>query len=518
MHVWLPRFPTDRIARQSTRGKTDPLSPQNPVVVVAKVKGALVVEAVDENAHGQGLAPGLTLSEARAMVPHIKVETADPDADQRALEKIARGLERYTPFVGLDPPCGLFLDISGCAHLFGGEEAMLQDVLARLGCWGFSARAGVGDHPALAWALARFGDGGVLPRGEGVFALAHLPVDALRIDGETAAVLARLGLKTVENLLSQPRVPLVRRFGPDLARRMDQALGQQDEPITPLSPVEPFSVERRFAEPLVQMEGVQGCLKELSVRLAGALYRRGEGARKLTLRLFHSDGAVRETSVGTSAPLADPERIPKLLMPRVEALSARIEDESGIDLMRLGAVETGPLVSRQGDLCEGSEVLGDLAALIDTLSERLGVGAVQRFLPADTHQPAEADLRRPAQTTPLSEAWSEGNATDPWQEESTPLTLRRPIRLFCPPEPVLAIASVPDGPPVRFVWRRAHYHVVAAEGPERISANWWSGEADKTCDYFAVEDDEGRRFWLFREGLYGREPGEPRWFMHGLFP
>ncbi|MEM0907397.1 MAG: DNA polymerase Y family protein [Pseudomonadota bacterium] len=514
LHLWLCRFATDRLAIREGEGLR-----AMPCVTVSKVKGALIVEALNAVAAGEGLEPGMTLSETRAQVPHVEVAAADPQGDDKALHKIARALERYTPFVGLDAPDGLMLDISGCAHLFGGEEAMMDDVIARLAGWGYESACAICDNPALSSAVARFGGGGIVREGEALPAIAQLPVAALRLPEEIATVLNRLGLKTVEQLYAQPRTPLMRRFGVALARRMDQALGLESEPITPLSPVEPFVAERRFAEPLMSMDAIGACVTGLAEALGRSMGVKGEGARRLVLRLFHADGAVREARVGTAEPLIDAEHMAALLMPRIEALSARIEDESGIDLLRLSAAETGPRQVEQVDFCRERDAMASLSGLIDTLSARFGPSSVQRFVPADTHQPIEADRRMEAQTLAGDAAWPDHNESErAWAlHADTAPTPRRPLRLFHPPEPVEALASVPEGPPVRFVWRRAFYHVVAAEGPERISANWWASEAAHTCDYFAVEDTKGRRFWLFRQGLYGRETNEARWFMHGMF-
>ena len=595
VHVWLPFLATDRLARLRRNGASTPSDEAGrpvPRATVAKVRGALILAAVDRVAQDNGLAAGLPLAEARAQVPDLVVDPADPGADAEGLRVIARAADRYTPLVGLDPPAGLFLDVTGCAHLFGGEAALLDDIVSRHRHWGFSARAAVAGSPALAWAVARWGSGGVVPAGSGGAALASLSIEALRLPQETTAVLVRLGLKTVAQLLRQPRAPLVQRFGPLLARRIDQAEGRESEPITPLSPVAPFVAERRFAEPLMQMEAVEATLAVLADNLTQTLRSKGKGARRFGLKLFHADGVVREVVVGASEPLADAQRIANLIRPRLDALSGRIESESGIDLLRLYAQEPADLVAWQTDMDGMDAAIADFARLVDTLSERLGVAAVQRFVEVDTHQPGEADARRPARDH-MGRTWSKpqgreppakavplGNRPDrlnasnmPRAAETAPTPAdrcepflmtrhpdvpasgeaqaagsdfaadtawseterqaystgpsagiidasppRRPLRLFTPPEPVEAMASVPDGPPIRFRWRRVFYHVAAAEGPERIAPSWWQADGPTlSCDYFRVEDVDGRRFWLFRQGLYGVEAAEPRWFIHGLF-
>ena len=564
MHVWLRRLATDRLARMQRRngsrkgatagGAWDDRVPPGgafceepaprfstapaegarlncaglagpavrPQVVVSKVKGAFVITAVDALAEANSILPGMSLSEARALCPDIRVELADPEADLAALTRLAAALERYTPFVGLDQPCGLFLDVTGCAHLFGGEASMLGDVLGRLAGWGIEAVGAIADNPALAWAQARYGPGGVIELGAGPAAIEALGIEALRLDADAAAVLNRLGLKTVGALLAQPRGPLIRRFGPAVARRIDQASGLEREAISPLSPLSPVLAERRFAEPLVSVEGIGATLKTLAGTLCQSLQLRGEGVRRLSVHLFHSDGIVRDAGIGASEPLDDPDRIAALFKPRLEALSARIETESGVDLIRLSASETGPASHSQDDLYGDAAILQGLSSLIDTLSVRLGKHAVQRFVPADTHDPIEADCRVAAQDMLVPPPWPD-ELRRPAQDAAWALPgeggrARRPVTLFSPPEPIEALASVPDGPPLRFIWRRVYYEVVAAEGPERIAPKWWQSDTDMSCDYFAVEDQDGRRFWIFRQGLYGRETLESRWFMHGLFP
>lgn len=537
LSLWLPFLSTDRVLRERARGRAGaggggsvpggsvPGGSAGEALLawasVARVHGALMLDAVNGPAQAAGLRRGRSLAEARAQVPALRVAAADPDADARALVGLARAADRYTPLVGLDAPDGLFLDIGGCAALFGGEATLAQEIVSRFRRWGFEARVAIAARPAVAWAVARFGAGAVVPTGQDDAVLASLPVEALRLPEETVAVLHRLGLATVAALLRQPRAPLVQRFGTLLARRIDQALGRQREPITPLAPVASFVAERHFAEPLIQLDALAAVLEALAGRLSCALQERGEGARRLRLRLFHADGAVREALVGASEPLADAQRMTALLKPRLEALSRRIETDSGIDLVRLCGEETARRLPRQGRL-DGTEAGQEaLAQLVDVLSERLGAGAVQRIQPVDTHQPAQAERRLPAREAAGPCRWPvpQDAALDAMLDAAG-RPLARPLKLFWPPEPVETLASVPDGPPVRFVWRRVSHLVAAAEGPERIAPSWWEAvPSERTCDYFRVEDTQGRRFWMFRRGLYEEAAADaPQWFVHGLFP
>ncbi|MBJ3777921.1 Y-family DNA polymerase [Acuticoccus mangrovi] len=525
MHVWLPSLATDRLSiervrelrRQRSGAAFSELLAQvraEPLATVMPASGGRSIDALNESARAAGLSVGLSLADARAQFPELQSDPSDPVADQETLVAIGRAVDRYTPFVGLAPPSGLFLDISGCAHLFGGEEALRADILKRLSAWGYEVKAAIADSPAVAWAVARHGEMGIIPPRQSREAVASLPVEALRIAPDMASMLRRLGLKTVDAVLCQPRRPLLERLGPWLTRRIDQIEERESEPITPLTPTAPFVAEHNFADPIAHLEAIEGALRHLAERLSRALEQRGEGARRLLLRLFHADGAVREVRVGASRPLADPDRIRELLAPRLAMLSARIEADSGIDLIRLHAEETGPLDPEQGDFQQEKVAFADIARLVDVLSERLGADAVQCFVPVDTHQPGKAYLRRPAREWLEKGRREAGSQPMPASLASERLPPLRPIKVFTPPEPMETLASVPDGPPIRFTWRRVSYHVAAAEGPERIAPPWWEG--GETCDYYRVEDIEGHRFWIFRQGLYG-EAQQPRWFMHGLF-
>jgi len=487
-------------------------------IIVRKENNVFQVVGAGAGAAADGIASGITLSQARARSPDIKVLKEDTEADQVLLERLARAMERYTPLVAIDGADGLLLDISGCAHLFGGEAAMVRDASRRLAAWGFESAVAVCGNPAAARALAHYGEGGVVPEGADFEAVEPLPVVALRLPDDGADVLSRLGLRTVGAVAAQPRVALARRFGSAVGDALDRLSGHLGEPISPLRPAVPMSVERCFAEPLIAVEGIVRVVAALRERLSDLMRVNGCGARRVCLGLFHADGVVHETDVGLSARCADASRLCALLSPRIEALSSRVETDSGIDLVRLSAPQTGPLLPVQEDMVADAQGSADLSALIDALSARFGPQRVRRIVPANTHQPEAAERRVSAMSGTRGGSWPQSLAQEPFWEAMgwTPVP-RRPVRLFSPPEPVEALASVPDGPPVRFVWRRVAYRVAAAEGPERIAPEWWRETLMRSRDYFTVEDVNGRRFWLFREGLYGRETATPSWFVHGLF-
>jgi protein ImuB len=488
------------------------------------------LSAVDARAHGLGLHPGQTLAEARAMQPALLVEPHDTAADAALLAALADWADRYTPLVGRTPPDGLLLDLTGAAHLFGGEAALQRDLAARLARQGFAVRTAVAETAGGAFALARTAPTAhtVVPDGHLPTALAPLPVAGLRLPADTVAALRRLGLKTIGALAERPRAPLAARFGPLLLRRLDQAFGRDAEAIDPRQPVPPARVDLPLAEPILHEADVVEAARLLLGRLCALLEARGEGARALVLTLFRVDGHRREVAVGAAAPTRDAIRLEQLLALRLGHLADPIEAGYGFDHVSLAASATGPCAARAVDLPSLAAAApldaARAASLAERLAARFGLGRVLAFRAADTHLPERASHLAPWRP----EAPARVSIADP----AAPAPVR-PIRLFEPPEPVEIIAEVPDGPPLRLRWRRRSLRIVAAEGPERIAPEWWRlaepAEPDagipaaldprviahRTRDYYCVADETGRRLWIFREGLYAGA-AVPRWFVHGL--
>ncbi len=497
--------------------------PAPPLVTAHKEKNAMRIASLDEAAEARGLRRGQGLADARAAHPDLDIVPADAQADRRLLTAIADWCDRYTPLVALDAPDGLFLDISGCAHLFGGEHGLVADLLARLFEQGFAVRAAVAATPGAAWATTRFASGTLcIDRGAEAPVLAPFPLAALRLDGETLAGLAKVGLKTVGQLIDAPRAPLARRFGRQCLLRLDQALGAVDEAISPRLPVPALSVERRLAEPVGRTEDVEHLLMALATGLKTDLERRGAGARALEYTLFRVDGAVYRLCVGASRPVRDPETIVKLFRERLAAMGDEIDAGYGFDVVRLNVLARGELTGEQGDFARGGEDDPDVALLLDRIAARLGDGAfpgtrhpVGQAVAVESHEPERAETRRPA---------AAGRFSLPAKQSAPQPAAPRPARLLNIPEPVEVVAGVPEGPPLRFRWRRALYQVAKAEGPERIGGEWWGNDAPADLcpaprDYYRVEDEAGRRYWLFRRGLYGPAGRgvQPQWFMHGMF-
>ncbi len=502
--MWLKRLSTDRIeCRSSTRGET-------PLVIVEPVKSALRICAVNDAAAALGLKLRMPLADARAMYPTLHMVDADLQADRALLEAAADWCDRYTPLVGLDPPDGLLLDVSGCAHLFGGEQTLAEDLCARFQYHGLRVKIGLADSIGCAWAAARFGDTWLVPKGALRDVLLPLPLAALRLDAEIISALAQSGLKRVADVVDHPRAPLAARFGQEFLRRLDQALGREDESIKPRLPLPSYVVERRFADPIMLEADVLGSIGQLARELGTIMERRGQGARLLQAALFRTDGKVFRLDAGTGEPLRDPVRIHRLFDERLTAIGDACDPGFGYDLIRLSALTTEQVDPTQTGLA-GNDRSAELAHLIARLSARFGSRRVTRLLPCDTHIPEYAVVAIPAQAVRVGFI--------PARVEQDTLNQARPLRLFAQPEPVEAVAEVPDGPPARFRWRHILHEVVAAEGPERIAMEWWHNAegAALTRDYFRVESRQGARAWLYREGLYQRETGSPRWFLHGLF-
>ena len=551
MALWLPYLPTERLLRQRlgrswrSRESREPPAPARhaagpdatrrpppgeapsrkdpaagdgvagdeaagaaraPLVVSCREANAQRIMALDEKAEALGLKPGMGIADARAMHPGIEIVEGDPAADRRLLEGLADWCDRYTPLVALDGEDGLFLDITGCAHLFGGEAQMLADIVRRLFGQGFDARAGIASTPGAAWAAARFIGAAPIGPGAEAAALAPLPLAALRLEAPVRAGLESVGLRDAGAVMAAPRAPLARRFGRGLLLRLDQALGRVEEAVSPRRPVPPLSVERALAEPVGTVEAIEDLVLALARSLEADLERRGEGARRLQLSLFRVDGAVTRHGVGTSRPMREPRFVQRLFRERLAAAEG-LDAGYGFELVRLSVTEAAPFEIVQGDLAGAhGRPEEDLALFADRLQARLGTAALMRPVPVESHLPERAALLVPF-------------AADAGALPAAPTAPERPIRLLARPEPVEVIASeVPEGPPLNFRWRRTLHRVLRSEGPERIAPEWWrEPEATPTRDYFHVEDEAGRRYWLFREGLYGAVPGMPRWFMHGIF-
>jgi protein ImuB len=496
------------------------------VVTHIREGSSILRAAASPAARAIGLVPGMAVTQARAQVPGLLVLPADPAGDLAALEQLAiAAARRWSPLTALSGEDGLFIDITGTAHLFGGEARMTRRIVRLLARLGFTARIAVADPAGGAWALARNGavDRGIAfcPAGGHDAALASLPIAALRADGKAIELLRRLGVERIGQLAAMPRAPLVRRFGAALVARFDQALGRRDEPLDPVTPVEAVAVVQRFAEPIATAEVIEHWLGVLMPRLVTALTEAGLGARLVELVADRIDGVPQRLRIGLARPSRDGAHLLRLMVRRIEEIAPGF----GIDALALHVRRADPL-GPQPFTERLEERSTDLAPLVDALANRIGDRRLWRSRPVESDVPERAVATVPPLDPPGQDA-TKLKRDDVRQLDRSPdlhpwhHRWPRPVRLLRRPEQLdHVIAELPDQPPRRFSWRGESHKVVRADGPERVSGEWWkrSVEQHAVRDYFQVEDEAGQRFWLFRRGDGERaETGDLAWFMHGAF-
>lgn len=507
--AWSPTWAIANWRRRNPQSDTPP-DALPPFALIETVRQVRRLAAVSLEANRLGLYPGQKATDAMALVPELATADADPEADALALTELIDWCVRFSPAVAADAPDSLFLDITGVAHLWGGEAEMLADFRARLTDNGLPFRLAIADTPGAAWALSRFGrDGTIAPPGGQGELLAPLPPAALRLDPEAAAQIERLGLRRVGQLVEIPRAPLGRRFGAHTLERLDQALGRAAEALSFRRPPTPWIARLVFFEPISAPEDMERVTQDVTAKLCARLEAEGQGARRFEIAFHRVDGKALPLTVGLSLAGRDARRIARLFQPKLET----VDPGFGIESVTICAYAVEPVSGRQVRIEAGLDaaVEDGLAPLVDRLVNRLGPERVWRAAPVESHVPELAVGRDPALGAEPSEA-------TPWDREAP-----RPVRLFRRPEPLEQVfALLPDDPPRQFRWRSRLHEVRRAEGPERIGDEWWKREIDEVSvahvrDYYRVEDQDGARFWLFRAGLYGEGDGPPKWWLHGVF-
>jgi protein ImuB len=492
--IWLPHWPTDCWRRRQIDGPSR--SSNRPLALTVAGAGGVALHAVDALAATEGLQPGRPLADARALVPKLCTAPADPDGDRTTLGNLADWCLCYTPSVALDGSDGLLLDVTGCAHLFGGEAALLDDLNRRLARARIAAKTAVADTPAAAWAVARFGSDPVVPPESARAVLSPLPVAALKLPADLVQKLFDLGLRRIGDLLPLPTAPLSARFGESLPRRLDQLLGRAEEPMAPRRPPAPWRTRLAFAEPIGRREDIDAALRRLLDELEEMLTKGYRGARRIELVICRVDGTAQVLAVGTSRATRDAAHLFRLFSERLDA----IDPGFGIETMVLEATGTDPLTPDQAAF-DSQRGGGSLDALIDRLKNRLGNDHVFHVAPVDSHIPERA-IALVASCEPCKGTW--------------PRDRLRPVRLLPCPEPIEASGAVNEVPD-RFRWRSILHRVVRSEGPERIAPEWWRAPRNaRTRDYYWFEDENGRRFWVYRT-LPKAKRETPRWYLHGLF-
>jgi protein ImuB len=486
LSIWLPNLAIERWAKDSD------YAPDAPVVLTVEGAHGPIIHAITSVAAQRGARIGARLTDARALDPALVALPADPQGDTALLQRLAKWAQRWSPLVELDGADALRLDVGGVAHLFGGEEALAEDVRSRFAAMGLTTRVAIAPTAAAAWAFSRFGGDELNP----------LHVSALRLEPDTVRTLERLGLKTIGMLAALPRLALARRFrgAENVVDALDRAFGRKPEPLTPLAESPPPRASLRLEEPATHVEAASQALERLVPKLVGELEKRHLGARQLSLHGFRVDASVASASVATAIASREPEHLQRLLADKVAALDPGF----GFDAFALVADWAEDLLAAQESLVEEPCVERDLARLVDRLTVKLGTRAVRKPQRHESHLPERASGWRPA----LEKA-----------EPSELPSVRRPQRLLDRPEAIAVVYATPEGFPRRFVWRRAVHDIARVEGPERIAPEWWrSASTARLRDYYRVEDEAGRRYWIFREGLFGDgRGGAPNWYLHGLF-
>ena len=565
--VWLPDWPLTRLRRSwlaHKTGKTQRRSnkapePKAPFVLLETGQHGLRVAAANAPACKLGVSIGQRFTDAKAICPNLVAEDIDHAANAAALSALADWLVRIAPIVAVDGPDGLMLETTGCAHLYGGEQAMLAEVSRLLTRDNIPHQLGLAGTVGAASALARTAHGTILPNGQEEPGLADLPMTALRLSDKTLTLLRRFGLTQIGQLYKIDRAALARRFrsrrlADDVLKRLDQALARRKEPLAPLRAPPDYTARLNCAEPIFTGEAILHGAEHMAETLCAGLSQLGQGARQFTLHAFRADGGVSSVNAALAHAARKPEHILHLLAQHIDT----IDPGFGIDLLLLEARRVEPMGSSTGalpgGLAPGHTDTHALSVFADRITAKLGAGSVRIAAPVASHLPSRAA------------AWQSFEGTIPPATAPPPQAGPRPIRMFDTPERVNVLAEVPDGPPQIFIWRKRKRTIARADGPERLSPEWWRHTAPppaanapdgshqrwlapkldpradaalidtitkdlktidhgtrvknlpRARDYYRVEDTEGRRYWLYRNGLYGDgRGGPPDWFIHGLF-
>ncbi len=492
--IWFRFLTTDWFTRRN------PALGKKPFVLAAPNHGRMMITAANAWAMAQQVEAGMVVADARALIPELEVLDDRPGLSLKLLKGIAEWCTRYTPVAGIDPPDGITLDASGCPHLWGGEKNYINDIITRLQNFGYHTNAAMADTIGAAWAIARYGKNeSIIPAGAQGAALMCLPPAALRIEMETVERLHKLGLREIKNFIAMPRSALRRRFGPQFLQRIDQALGNEEETIIPVLPVEAYQERLPCLEPIVTATGIEIALERLLDKLCNRLMQEQKGLRTALLKGYRVDGKIEKISVSTNHPTHNKEHLSKLFGLQFSSF----EPAPGIEVFILEAQKVEEQIPVQEKLWSATQGLHDhgLSEMLDRLVCRFGEGHIHRYLP-DEHYWPERSVK---QASSLSE-----QNLSPWKADRP-----RPLQLLPKPEPIQVTAPVPDYPPMLFHYKGVLHKITKADGPERIEQEWWLAEGQHR-DYYVVEDEAGHRYWLFRSGHYDSDKRHG-WFLHGFF-
>jgi len=492
MAIWFRHLLTDWAALRNPDLK------ELPFVLALPVKNRVVITAASLLAEQQGAFAGMAVADARAAVASLLVINDTPGKSAKVLRLLGLWCVRYTPLVAIDLPNGLLLDISGCAHLWGGEREYLKEIVLKLRASGFDARAAIADTPGAAWAVSRFATSKpiVVPGGQ-VQAVSGLQPAALKLPPEVLEKLQKLGFRTIGPLFTMPAPVLRRRFGKDLLLRLDEVMGKANEVLIPLTPPVAYVERLPSLEPIRTAVGIEIAIEELLTQLCLRLQAEGKGVRKAVLKCYRVDGRTVQAGITTNRGSHSVSHLLKLFKLQID----KIEPALGIELFLLEALKVEDMETVQEQIWAVNKGLADtaLAELLDRVAGKVGAEAIKRYLPDEHYWPERAIKV----ATSLAE-----EPTTNWPVQM------RPIRLLAKPEPIEVMALVPDDPPKLFTYKSKRHAIIKADGPERIGREWWRDTGEHR-DYYAVEDSEGQRYWVFRSGHY--DGGDAQWYLHGYF-
>jgi protein ImuB len=494
MSIWFRHLKTDWFVRRNQQLGAIAFG------LAAPDHGRKVVTATNALAQQEGIFKGIAVADARAILPGLQVFDDIPGLSTKLLSGLAEWCIRFTPAVAIDAPDGLVLDISGCAHLWGGEKKYLADIQNRFIQFGYDTQIAIADTIGTAWAVCRFAkDELIVEKCCQAKALLPLPPAALRIDTEITERLEKLGLRQISSFINMPRPSLRRRFGVELLQQLDKALGQEEEQIIPLIPLQPYQERLPCLEPIVTAKGIEIALERLLDALCLRLKQEEKGLRHAVFTGYRIDGKIVKLEIGTTAASCNSKHLFKLFEIKIDT----IEPALGIELFTMDALKVEDLAAKQENLWGDHAGLQDigLSELLDRVAGKLGADKIHRFLPDEHYWPERSYKLATTLNEPLQTAWKAGRP--------------RPLQLLPRPEAIEVTAPIPDYPPMNFRYKGTLHKIIKADGPERIEQEWWLQQGQHR-DYYYVEDEQGHRYWLFRLGHYDTTKLY-QWFIHGFF-
>jgi protein ImuB len=494
LSIWFRHLTTDWLCLRQPELKG------MPYVFAIPVHGKMTIVAASAAAELQGAAAGMAVADAKAVIPSLQAFDEKPGRAAKLLKGLGEWCIRYTPLVAIDEPDGLMLDISGCAHLWGGEEAYLKEIVGRLQSKGYSVRAAIADTIGAAWGICRFGKHTpVVESGAHTEALLPLSAAALRLEPLVLQRLDKLGLYQISSFIRMPKSNLRRRFGDGLLLRLRQATGQEEEFIKPIVLLAAYQERLPCMEPIRTAKAIGIAIQRLLEALCKRLQAEGMGIRSATLKGFRIDGKIEQVGIGTNRATFNTSHLYKLF----ELKISQIRPGLGIELFIMEAIKVEEVDPIQENLWAAKPAMEDaaVAELLDRLEGKVGSGSIHRYLPEAHYWPERS----------IKLASSIAEKTDlPWPTERP-----RPTQLLSCPEPIQVTAPIPDYPPMLFRYKGKVHPIKKADGPERIEREWWLDEGEHR-DYYTVEDETGQRYWLFRSGHYTEDQAH-QWFIHGFF-